>query len=47
MDITPYWCHGMCECLACGYKWMGVWPVGADDLICKSCGSTDTVREEK
>lgn len=40
------WCCGPVECLECGAKWIGVWPLGADNLEC-ACGSTDTVREHE
>lgn len=44
--LPEAWCHGPCECLDCGNKWVGVWPLGADDLECPNCFSNDTVREE-
>lgn len=46
MDNVLPWLHGLCECLACGDSWVGVWPLGADDLVCPRCNSKDTVREE-
>ena len=38
------WCHGWCECLACGNREVSVWPFGADALECSRCHSTDTDR---
>jgi len=45
-EVDAGWRTGPCECLACGWCWVGVWPLGADPLECKQCGSNDTVREE-
>lgn len=43
--MDDLWCHGIVECLTCGHKWIGVWPLGADELECPKCEGTDTVRE--
>lgn len=43
-DRVP-WCQGTAECWACGKKWRAVWPMGADNLECPACWSTDTDRE--
>lgn len=43
-DIVP-WRYGPAQCLTCGQAWTAAWPIGADDLHCPKCDSTDTVRE--
>lgn len=44
VDDIP-WLSGPCECLDCGYEWVGVWPLGADGLERPKCASLDTVRD--
>lgn len=36
------WMSGRMECLACAAVWIGVWPLGCDDLECPNCRGTDT-----
>lgn len=38
------WCAGIAECFDCQREWVAVWPLGADDLKCPSCHSTNTDR---
>jgi len=40
------WTTAPAQCLSCGHKWVAVYPLGADDLECPKCNSTDTVRGE-
>lgn len=44
-DDLAIWAHGNATCNNCGYKWIAVWPLGAEDLECLQCGSLDTERE--
>lgn len=43
-SLTEHWLHGWAECLACGHKWIAVWPLGAEALECSNCHSLDTDR---
>ncbi len=45
--VSESWCNGMAECLACGYRWVAVWVLGAPNLECLKCGSIDTIRERE
>ena len=45
MNVPEFWANGAAECLSCGWQWVAVWPIGADPLECKQCGSVDTTRQ--
>lgn len=36
---------GSASCNQCGHLWTAVWPLGAENLQCPRCDSTDTERE--
>lgn len=46
-DTVTQWAHGACECNECGHRWIGVWALGAEDLECPKCHSTDTERQQE
>lgn len=46
MNEVEVYTHGTASCNQCEHQWVAVWPLGADDLECPRCESTDTEREE-
>lgn len=42
-EMQPH-CAGKAECLDCKRAWVAVWPLGADNLECPNCHSTNTGR---
>ena len=46
-EIEQDWIADKVKCLACGYEWVAVYPVGATVLECPTCGEMTPIHEEK
>jgi hypothetical protein len=43
-NVLHTYTHGTAVCDDCGHTWVAVWPLGADELECPKCHSTNTDR---